>query len=223
MTDTPSDAGLDLGRGRTSPTSADRERVELGRPRARRRPAARGMRRLRHLRASGRGRDHRARPACPPASRPRGGGHRLVRRQEVPFRAAHGPGRRQLLPPGGDRAPARHVGDGPRALFDHRRDHPAQRAAAVRRARRRRLGHRPQRQSDQRPDPAPPAGARRRHHAVDLRHRGHPASRRATPSATASSTVSSRGCVSSKAPMRSSASPTRSSSARATRSASVRW
>ena len=52
---------------------------------------------------------------------------------------------------------------------------------------------------------APPAGARRRHHAVDHRHRGDPASGRAAPSATASSTVSSRGCASSKAPMRSSA------------------
>ncbi len=68
---------------------------------------------------------------------------------------------------------------GPRALFDHRRDHPAQRAAAVLRARRRRLRGRPQRQPDQRPDPAPPARARRRADAVDHRHRGHPASGRA--------------------------------------------
>ena len=37
----------------------------------------------------------------------------------------------------------------------------------------------PQRQPHQRPDAAPPAGARRRDHAVDQRHRGDPASRRA--------------------------------------------
>src|SRR5664279_2903328 len=41
--------------------------------------------------------------------------------------------------------------------------------------------------------------------------------------ATASSTVSSRACASSKAPMPLSASPTRSWSARATRLASARW
>ena len=44
----------------------------------------------------------------------------------------------------------------------------------------------------------------------------------AVPNATASSTVSSRACASSKAPMPSSASPTRNSSAPAIRSASVR-
>src|SRR6184192_4272215 len=44
-----------------------------------------------------------------------------------------------------------------------------------------------------------------------------------TPSATVSSTASSRGCANSKAPTPSSASPTRSSSARAIRSAFVRW
>ena len=49
-----------------------------------------------------------------------------------------------------DRLPGT-VGHRPCALFDHRRNHPAQRAAAVRRTRRRRLRHRPQRQPHQRP------------------------------------------------------------------------
>ena len=137
------------------------------------------MRRLRHLRPPGRRRHHGARPARPPAPRPGSRRHRLLRRHPVPFRAPHGPRRRQLLPPRGDRPPARHVGDRPCALFDHRRDHPAQRAAAVRRARRRRLRGRPQRQPDQRPHAAPPARARRRPDAVDHRHRGDPASGRA--------------------------------------------
>ncbi len=78
-----------------------------------------------------------------------------LRRQALPLRAPHGPRRRQLLPPRGDRPPARHHRHRPRPLFHHRRDHPAQRAAAVRRARGRRLRHRPQRQPDQRPDAAP--------------------------------------------------------------------
>ena len=131
------------------------------------------------VRPSGRRRHHGARPARAAAPRPGSRRHRLVRRPALPLRTAHGPRRRQLFPPRGDRAAARHVGDRPCALFDHRRNHPAQRAAAVRRAQRRRLRGRPQRQSDQRPDAAPPARARRRHHAVDLRHRGHPASGRA--------------------------------------------
>ena len=87
----------------SSPTVADLE--------SRRRPAARGVRRLRHIRASRCGRHHRARPACAPAPRPGGRRHRLFRRQAVPFRTAHGARRRQLLPPRGDRAPARHLGD----------------------------------------------------------------------------------------------------------------
>ncbi len=45
--------------------------------------------------------------------------------------------------PRGDRPAARHLGDRPCALFDHRRNDPAQRAAAVRGTRRRRLRHRP--------------------------------------------------------------------------------
>ena len=47
--------------------------------------------------------------------------------------------------------------------------------------------------------------ARRRHDAVDHRHRGDPSSGGAAPSATASSTASSKACASSKAPMPSSA------------------
>ena len=84
------------------------------------------------------------------------------------------------------------IGHRPRALFHHRRDHPAQRPAAVRRARRRRLRRRPQRQPHQRADAAPPARQRRRHLPVDHRHRGDPAPRRPLPSAAASSTASSR-------------------------------
>ena len=170
-----------------------------------RRPAARGMRRVRHFRPSRRRRHHRARPARAPASRPGSRRHRLLRRQALPFRAPPRPRRRHLLPPRGDRPPARHHGDRPCALFDHRRNHPAQRAAAVRRARRRRLRHRPQRQPHQRPHAAPRTGARRRHDAVDHRHRGDPASGGALASATASSTASSTACASSKAPMPSSA------------------
>ena len=149
------------------------------RSRSRWRPAARGMRRVRRVRPSGRRRHHGARPARPAASRPGSRRHRLLRRPALPFRAPDRPGRRHLLAPRGDRAPARHVGDRPCALLDHRRDHPAQRAAAVRRARCRRLRARPQRQPDQRPDAAPPIGARRRHHPVDHRYRGDPAPGRA--------------------------------------------
>ena len=69
--------------------------------------------------------------------------------KRFPFRAPPRPGRRCLCAPRSDRPPARHVRHRPCALFDHRRNHPAQRAAAVRRTRRRRLRHRPQRQSDQ--------------------------------------------------------------------------
>ncbi len=137
------------------------------------------MRRVRRFRTSGCGRDHRARAARPAASRPGSGRHRLLRWPPLPFRAPARPGRRHLLAPRGDRAASRHVGDRACALLDHRRDHPAQRAAAVRRARCRRLRGRPQRQPDQRPDAAPPADPRRRHHAVDHRYRGHPASGRA--------------------------------------------
>ncbi len=134
------------------------------------------MRRVRHLRPSRRRRHHRARPARAPASRPGSRRHRLLRRQALPFRTPPRPGRRHLLPPRSDRPPARHRGHRPCALFDHRRNHPAQRAAAVRRTRRRRLRHRPQRQPHQRHRAAPQPGARRRHDAVDHRHRGDPAS-----------------------------------------------
>ena len=103
------------------------------------RPAARGMRRLRHLRPSRRRRDHRARAARAAASRPGSGRHRRLRRRRF-----HSERRLGLV---GDhfsnaatieRLPGR-VGDRPCALFDDRRDHPAQRPAAVRRTRRRRL------------------------------------------------------------------------------------
>ena len=92
------------GRARTSGMHFDLER----------RPAARGMRRVRHLRPSRRRRHHRARPARAPASRPGGRRHRLLRRQALPLRAPPGPRRRQLLPPRGDRPPARH--DPPSAM-----------------------------------------------------------------------------------------------------------
>ena len=100
-----------------------------------------------------------------------------------------------------DRLPG-NVGRRPCALFDHRRNHPAQRAAAVRRTRRRRLRDRPQRQSDQRPDAAPPAGARRRHDAVDHRHRGDPASGRALQAQPLHRPLHRGAARSSKAPMR---------------------
>ena len=137
------------------------------------------MRRLRRLRPSRVGRHHGARPARAPAPRPGSRRHRQLRRPALPFGTPHGPRRRQLLPQGGDRAPARHVGHGARALFHHRRNHPAQRAAAVRRTRRRRLRGRPQRQPHQWARAAAPAHPRGRHHAVDHRHRGDPASGRA--------------------------------------------
>src|SRR5205814_9560737 len=50
---------------------------------------------------------------------------------------------------------------------------PAQRSTAIRRTRGRWLCHRPQRQPHQRPDPSPPACARRRHHAIDNRYGSH--------------------------------------------------
>ena len=95
--------------------------------------------------------------------------------QPFSLRTPARPRRRHLLPPRGDRPPARHRGHRPCALFDHRRDHPAQRAAAVRGAGRRRLRHRPQRQPHQRHRAAPATDPRRRHDAVDQRHRGDPA------------------------------------------------
>ncbi len=147
-----------------------------GRIRSECRPPARGVRRVRHIRPPGCRRHHRARPARAPAPRPGSRRHRLLRRQALPFRAPPRPGRRHLRQARGDRPPARHHRRRPCALFDHRRNHLAQRAAAVRRARRRRLRHRPQRQFDQRHRAAPRAGARRRHDAVDHRHRGDPAS-----------------------------------------------
>ena len=91
-------------------------------------------------------------------------------------RAAARPGRRHLLPPRGDRAPPRQPRRRPCALLHDRRHHPAQRAAAVRRTQCRRFRGRPQRQSHQRADPAPRAGAQRRHDAVHHRHRSDPAS-----------------------------------------------
>ena len=67
------------------------------------------------------------------------------------------PRRRQLLRPRDHRAAAGPRRHRPCPLLDHRRDHPAQRPAALRRTRRRRLRGCPQRQPDQRPDAAPRA------------------------------------------------------------------
>ena len=75
--------------------------------RSRWRPPARGMRRVRHFRPSRCRRHHRARPACAPASRPGSRRHRLLRRPAFSFRAPAGPGRRHLLRPPGHRPPAR--------------------------------------------------------------------------------------------------------------------
>ena len=94
-------------------------------------------------------------------------------------RTAARPGRRHLFPPRSDRTAARHLRRRPCPLLHDRRDHPAQRAAAVRRTQCRRLCGRPQRQSHQRADPAPRTGAQRRHDAIHHRHRSHPASGRA--------------------------------------------
>ncbi len=133
------------------------------------------MRRLRHLRPPRRGRHHRARPARPAAPRPGSRRHRLLRRQPLSFGTPPRPRRRHLLPPRGDRPPTRQHGRRPCPLFHHRRDDPAQRAAAVRRAQCRRPCGRPQRQPHQRPDATPRAREERRDDAVDNRHRGDPA------------------------------------------------
>ena len=121
---------------------------------------AREMRRVRHLRPSGCGRHHGARAACAAASRPGGGRHRGLRRAAVPLRAAARARGRPFLQGGDDRPAAGRRGDRPRALCHDRRDHPAQRAAAVRRTRRRRLRGGAQRQLHQRPDAAPRARSR---------------------------------------------------------------
>ena len=144
-----------------------------------RRHAARGMRGIRHLRPSRRRRHHRARAARLAASRPGGRGHRLLRWLAVSFRTPARPGRRHLFPPRSDRTPAGQLRGRPYPLLHHRRDHPAQRAAAVRRAQRRRFCGRPQWQSHQRADAAPRPCARRRHDAVHHRYRSDPAPGRA--------------------------------------------
>ncbi len=116
------------------------------------------------------------------------------------------------------------VGRRPCPLFHHRRDAScATSSRCLRRTRPRRFRHRPQRQSDQRPHPAPRAGARRRDHAVHHRYRGDAASGRPLAASRASSIVSSMACRRWKAPIPSSASPTRSWSAPEIRSASGRW
>ena len=140
-----------------------------------------------------------------------------------PFRTPARPRRRYLLPPRGDRAPARHHRRRPCPLLHDRRHHPAQRAAAVRRTQCRRFRGRPQRQSHQRPDAAPRTRQERRHDAVDHRHRGDPASGRAIQAQPFHRPLH-RGAARDRRRLRAGRrSPTRSWSARAIRSASARW
>ena len=135
------------------------------------------MRRVRHLRPSGRRGSYSTRPARAAAPRPGGRWHRLLRRRALPDGTPPGPGGRPLLLREGDQPPAGFIRTWPRALFDHRRNHPAQRAAAVRGTRRRWLRRRPQWQPDQWPDAAPRTDRPGRHLPVDIRHGSDPASR----------------------------------------------
>ena len=143
------------------------------------RPAARGMRRLRHFRPSRRGGDRGPRSARPPASRAGGGRHRRLRRRAVPLRTAPGAGRRSFLLRRDDRSAPRAKRDRPCPLFDDRRDGAAQRPAIVRRIRVRRSRRRPQRQSDERAHAEARTDPRRRDLPVDDRHRSRAAARRA--------------------------------------------
>ena len=160
---------------------------------ARRRQVPRGVRRIRRLERARRRRGHRARPARAAAPRPGSHRHRQLRRQALPLASRPGPGRRQFQRRPRDRLAARPHRHRPQPLRHHRRHHPAQRPAAVRRFRVRRLRGGAQRQPDQRPRAAPHAGAPRlpvpvhhrfrgvrppdRHQPVF--HRGRPADRRA--------------------------------------------
>ena len=183
---------------RSDPRRGSRSRE--GRPRPRRRHAARGMRRLRHFRPPGRRRHHCARPARPAASRPGGRRHRGLRRPRFHTDAtwvwwATRSG-------GGDhRAPARAARPSATSATPRPANHPPQRPADVRRSRGRRLRGRPQWQPDQLPDAAPQPGLRRSDLPVDLRHRGDPPSGRALPQA-GSSSASSTPCRRSRAAMR---------------------
>ena len=213
---------LDLGKNRTSPTSAARDKSNWGGPRARWRPAARGVRRLRHIRASRCGRHHRARPACAPAPRPGGRRHRLLRRQALPFRAADGPRRRQFLAARGDRAAARHVGDRTCALFDHRRDllRNVQPLFAELDGGGFAVGHNGNLTNGLTLRRQLVRDGALMQSTTDTEVILHLV---AAPNAIASSIASSKGCASSKAPMRLSGLPTRSSSAHAIRSAFAPW
>ena len=176
----------------------------------RRRSPARGMRRLRHFRPPRRRRDHRARAPRPAAPRTGSGGHRRLRRRAVPFRAAARPRRRSFLQRRDDRAAAGLGRGRPCPLRHDRRDHPAQRAAAVRRTRRGRPRGRAQRQPDQRPDAAARTHQRRRDLPVDLGHRGRAAAVRAIAPAAHRRALRRGAARRSRAPTRWSRSPTRS-------------
>ena len=117
--------------------------VRRGRPARRstrrRRSPARGVRRLRRLRQRGRRGADRARPARPAASRPGSRRHRHLRRRHF-----HSERRLGLVGDNFNKADVIGRLQGPhrarpQPLLHHRRHHPAQRAAAVRRSRHRRL------------------------------------------------------------------------------------
>ncbi len=136
------------------------------------------MRRLRRVRSSGRRGADGARPARSPASRPGGGRHRLLRRRDVPCRAACRPRRRHVhASPRGQRS-RRRPRHRPQSLLDPRRIDRAQHPAAVRPVLRRRFRRRAQRQPDQRHCPAGRVPAARLDFPVDLRHGGDPSPHR---------------------------------------------
>ena len=92
--------------------------------------------------------------------------------------------------------------DRPRPLLDHRRQHAAQRAAAVRRLRLRRPRGRAQRQPHQRHAPAPAAGRGGLAVPVDQRHRGDHPPDRAQPAPEHRRAAWSTRCARSRAPGR---------------------
>ncbi len=127
---------------------------------------------------------HRARPARPPASRPGGGRHRLLRRQPLPFASAisassatPSPNARGHRAPAGRRSAIGHIRYSTTGETILRNVQPLFAELAWRRLRRR-----PQRQPHQRPDAAPrPASATARSVQSTSDTEVHPPSRRPQP------------------------------------------